>query len=103
MVTVNLVVNMVPVVVSMVVAEVIRAVVDNLGTLVVSHMVDVACQIQVLVVVANLDSRAALVEDQGLEGVVLEEAGRLLARLFVMHAANLVTSLLTAQMLQPKW
>merc|ERR1711891_99245 len=83
----------------MVVAEVIQEVVDNLGTLVdshmvvvvacqckalvVSHMVDVACQIQVLVVVANLDSRAVLVEDPSLVGVVLEEAERPLARLFV--------------------
>ena len=74
---------MVPVVVSMVVAEVIRAVVDNLGTLVdshmvvvvawqpkalvVSHVVDVACQIQVLVVVANVDSRAALSLTQGVQ------------------------------------
>ena len=49
------------------------------------------------VVVVKVDSSPSLM------GVVLEEAGRLLARSFAMHAANLVTSLLTAQMLQPKW
>ena len=60
---VSLVVNMVPVVV-MLVVEVIRAVMDNLGTL--SHVVDEPGQIQVLVVVVK-DSRAALSLTQGVQ------------------------------------
>ena len=151
MVPVNLVVNMVNMVV---VAEVIRAVVDNLGTqtLVVAvdsldttlvdlvihmvvdnldtlvdlvthmvvvvawqalvvldtHMVGVACQALVVMVNldSNLDSQATLVvavEDQSLVGVVPEEAGRLLVKSFAMDVVNLAISLLTAQMLQPKW
>ena len=61
---VSLVVNMVPVVV-MLVVEVIRAVMDNLGTL--SHVVDEPGQIQVLVVVVKVDSRAALSLTQGVQ------------------------------------
>ena len=55
---------MVPVV-NMLVVEVIRAVVDNLGTL--CHVVDVTGQIQVLVVVVKVDSRAALSLTQGVQ------------------------------------
>ena len=61
--SVSLVVNIVPVVV-MIVVEVIRAVVDNLGMLVFSQVVDVAGQIQVLVVVVKAN-RAALSWTQG--------------------------------------
>ena len=69
---VSLVVNIAPVslvvmvpVVNMLVVEVIRAVVDNVGTL--RHVVDVPGQIQVLVVVVKGDSRTALSWTQGVQ------------------------------------
>ena len=47
--------------------------------------------------------KSRLVEDPSLMGVVIEEARCPLVKLFVIYAANLVTLLWIAQMLQTKW